>query len=90
MQRLARYPFEKANRAMMTTKAQSWRKTAVSLESLTLHNMTRGMKTRRENTTAGNQRLSFDGCTKTYRNQSLKLSVTSQLQSQITCNIMTQ
>lgn len=61
MQRLARYPLEKENRAMMVTKAQSCVKKESS-ESLMLHIMSRGMKTSRASTAAGNSWLSFDGC----------------------------
>ena len=67
MQRLARYPLEKENRAMMVTKAQSWLKRTVSLGFWTLHIMSRGMKSRRDSTAAGNRRLDFEGCTSTFR-----------------------
>ena len=64
MQRLARYPLEKENRAMMTTKAKSWLKTTPTLEFSTLQNMSSGMKTRRDKTAAGNRTLCFGGCVK--------------------------
>lgn len=62
MQRVAKYPLEKENRAMMATKAASWLKRTVRREFSTLHIMSRGTKTRRDTTVAGNRRLPFDGC----------------------------
>lgn len=62
MQRLAKYPLEKEKKIMMATKAQSWLKRTVSLEFWTLHIMSRGTKTRRDNTATGNRRLSLEGC----------------------------
>lgn len=49
---------------MMATKAESCPKMTASLEFSTLHSMSRGMKTRRDSTAAGNRALSFEGCAK--------------------------
>lgn len=49
---------------MMVTKAASWLKKA-TLEPLTLHIMSRGMKSVRASTAAGNSLLCLDGCRKT-------------------------
>lgn len=62
MQRHAKYPLVKENKAMMTTKKESCLKKTVHLESLMLHIMIRGMKITRRKTTTGNRGLSFDGC----------------------------
>lgn len=61
MQRVDRYPLEKENKTMMTTKAASWLKMTGSLEASTLQSIISGMKTRRDSTAAGNRMLSFPG-----------------------------
>lgn len=62
MQRLARYPLEKAKTVMKTMNQPSWwKKTGRLTRGWTLHNMKRGTKTRRHTIIAGSNRLSFCG-----------------------------
>ncbi|KAF3841910.1 hypothetical protein F7725_023861 [Dissostichus mawsoni] len=63
MQRLARYPLEKAKKIMKKMYQASWaNSTGRKLRGWTLHSMKRGMKTILRPTRTGSHMLSFPGC----------------------------